>query len=204
MAMSVRNVMTVRPICVRPETTIREVAGTLVRSRISGVPVVDEQGGVVGMVSESDLQPLKEEASANPTRTAADAMTHPVVTLAESDTVTQAARVLHRHRIKRAPVVRDGRIVGIVTKSDLLRPYLRTDPEILADVEAALLETAEGGRNGFRVRVKEGLVRLEGIAHDRRHQALLVRLARSVDGVIDVDDALQIGTSEQRRGVPRL
>ena len=185
--------MTVRPIYVPPETPVREIARTLIRTRIGGVPVVDGRGQVVGLVSESDLQPFKEDAPGAPIRTARDVMSRSVVSLSESHTVTQAARILQRARIKRAPVVRGGRLVGIITKSDLLRPYLRTDSEILADVEAALLETFEGGRNGLRITVGEGLVRLEGKVRDRRQGALLVRLARSVDGAIDVDDALQVG-----------
>ena len=189
--MLVREVMTVRLLVVRPETPVREVARTLVRNRIGGVPVVDERGHLLGIVSESDLQPLHEGAPPTPIRTAADVMSRPVITLNDLDSVTRAARVLQRSRIKRAPVVRDGRLVGIVTKGDLLRPYLRTDTEILADVEEVFLEDLEE-RNGVRITVAEGLVRLKGAARDRRDKALLVRLARSVDGVIDVDDRLSV------------
>lgn len=83
---------------------------------------MDRAGRVLGIVSESDLQPAGEGAPRRRLRTAADAMTRPVVSLIEEDTVTQAARVLLRHRIKRAPVLREGLIVGMIARSDLLRP----------------------------------------------------------------------------------
>ena len=121
-------------------------------------------------------------------------MTAPVVTLTEEDSVPEAARVLRRHRIKRAPVVREGRVVGIVTQSDLLRPYLRTDAEIRADVEEALLHGDVDPR-GIDIRVAEGVVTLEGAVGDARRRRLLTMLARSIDGVIDVVDALDPAAS---------
>jgi CBS domain-containing protein len=135
--MLVRDVMSTRVLSVRSDAPLKEVATLLLSNRIGGVPVLDEGGRVLGIVSESDLQPAREGAPARPLRTAADVMTRPVVTLTEDDTVTQAARMLLRHRIKRAPVLREGVIVGMITRSDLLRPYLRTDLEIRADVEEA-------------------------------------------------------------------
>jgi predicted transcriptional regulator len=119
-------------------------------------------------------------------------MTRPVISLMEEDSVTQAARVLQRHRVKRAPVLRRGILVGMITRSDLLRPYLRTDLEIRADVEEALFGDGLGLiPDRIDVSVEGGVVRLQGIVRDGRHQALTVRLARSVEGVIDVVDDLQ-------------
>lgn len=198
MKMLVGDVMSVRLIGVRADTPIQEVARTLVRNRIGGVPVVDTDGGVKGIVSESDLQPLKEGAPGRELSTAADLMTKPVVTLTEEDTITQAARVLRRHRIKRAPVVRQGRVVGVITQSDLLRPYLRTDGEIRADVEEALLEDGITAGADVRVGVLAGIVTLQGTAGDRRQAAILARIARAVDGVIDVRDRMQIAAPALR------
>ncbi|MGH2657494.1 MAG: CBS domain-containing protein [Actinomycetota bacterium] len=191
--MNVRDVMSTRLIAVRPDEPLKELARALVRNRIGGVPVTDPEGRVLGIVSESDLQPTKEEAPIRPIRTAADVMTRPVITLTEDDTVTQAARVLQRHRIKRAPVLRRGVLVGMITRSDLLRPYLRTDSEIRADVEQVLLGDGLGlTRDRLQVRVESGVVRLQGLVPDRRHQAVTVRLARGVEGVIDVVDDLRV------------
>lgn len=191
----VRDVMTTRLLCVGAERPLKEVAALLVRNRIGGVPVVDSDGHALGMLSESDLQPTKEGGPARPQRTAADVMTRPVITLTEEDTVTQAARVLQRHRIKRAPVLREGVVVGIVTRSDLLRPYLRTDSEIRADVEEVLYAgSLDVPADRLEIRVHGGVVTLRGRVPDPRQQALAVHLARSVDGVIDV--ANHLGTAE--------
>jgi CBS domain-containing protein len=191
--MYVRDVMTTRLISVRTEEPLKELARILVRNRIGGVPVTDPEGHVLGIVSESDLQPTKEGAPSRPISTAADVMTKPVITLTEGDTVTQAARVLQRHRVKRAPVLRRGVLVGMITRSDLLRPYLRTDSEIRADVEEILLGDGLGLiPDRLDVRVESGVVRLQGLVADRRQQAVTVRLARAVEGVIDVLDELQV------------
>lgn len=198
--MFVRDVMSIRPLCVKADAPIKKVAVFLVRNRIGGVPVVDEGSRVVGMVSESDLQPTRDRAPSPRARTAGDVMTWPVVTLAEEDTVTQAARTLQSHGVKRAPVLREGVIVGIVTRSDLLRPYLRTDLEIQADVEEALFgDSFELRGDEVHVSVAHGVVRLEGQARDSRQRDLAVRFVRSVDGVIDVEDGLEVAAVRPTR-----
>jgi CBS domain-containing protein len=191
--MYVRDVMSTRMIAVSPEEPLKELARIMVRNRIGGVPVTDREGHVLGIVSETDLQPTREEAPLRPVRTAADVMTRPVITLVEGDTVTQAARVLQRHRVKRAPVVRQGVVVGMITRGDLLRPYLRTDSEIRADVEEVLFSDGLGLVPGrIDVRVESGIVHLQGQVGDRRQQAITVRLTRGVEGVIDVLDDLRV------------
>jgi CBS domain-containing protein len=194
--MNVRDVMSTRLIAVRPEEPLKELARILVRNRIGGVPVTDADGHVLGIVSETDLQPTREGAPGRPIRTAADVMTRRVITLTEEDTVTQAARVLQRHRVKRAPVLRQGVVVGMITRSDLLRPYLRTDSEIRADVEELLFADGLGLiPDRLDVLVEGGIVRLQGVVRDGRQQVLTLRLARGVEGVIDVVDDLQVAAS---------
>jgi CBS domain-containing protein len=189
-AVRVKDIMTVRVFTVGPETPVKEVASLLIERRMSGVPVVDG-AEVVGIVSESDILPLHEEKPARPVRTAADVMTAPVITLTEEATVTEAARVMERHRVKRAPVLRDGVLVGIITRGDLLRPYLRTDSEILAAVEDAVL--AQGlSPKVIRAGASEGVVTLEGSVGTERDRSILLRLIRSLDGVIDVVDHLSL------------
>jgi predicted transcriptional regulator len=188
--MNVWDVMSSRVLTVRAQTPLKEVAELLIRNRIGGLPVTDPEGRIVGIVSEADLQPTSQGAPLKPIRAAGDVMTRPIITLSEEDTVTQAARVLGRHRVKRAPVVRDGVVVGMITRSDLLRPYLRTDSEIRADVEEALLGDGPGPHR-LEVTVEEGVVRLSGVVADRQQRAISSRLARAVEGVIDVLDDLQ-------------
>jgi len=190
--MRVRDVMTVGVVAVAPTTRLKEVASLLVGARVSGLPVVDE-GKLVGIVTESDLMPLHEGTPGHPVQTAADVMTRKVVTLVEEMTVTSAARVLERHRVKRAPVMRGDRMVGIVSRGDLLRPYLRTDLEIRAEVEELILAGSLGVRAGeVQVLVEDGVVQLDGEVESERLRAIVSRLVRSVDGVVDVVDNVTV------------
>lgn len=190
--MRVRDVMTVGVVAVSPTTPLKEVASLLVGARVSGLPVLEE-GRLVGIVTESDLMPVHEGAPGHPVQVAADVMTRKVVTLVEEMTVTSAARVLERHRIKRAPVLRGERMVGIVSRGDLLRPYLRTDSEIRAEVEELVVAGALGVRSGdVRVLALDGVVHLEGEVESERIRAIAARLTRSVDGVVDVVDDLVV------------
>lgn len=140
-----RDVMTATVVSVTPEEATRAIAGLLLDHGISAVPVVDEEGRPIGMVSEGDLigrderdrvarhdwwlrlvtgrQTLDGDFTARmqEPRTAHDVMTAPVVTVTEDTSVDQVARLLTLHHIKRVPVVRDGRVVGIVSRADLLR-----------------------------------------------------------------------------------
>jgi CBS domain-containing protein/biotin carboxyl carrier protein len=141
-----RDIMTTDVFSVSPETTTREVARLLLDHGISAVPVVDHKGAPVGMISEGDLVGrnaadrearrdwwltlLAEGEAMNPEflnylqkvrRAAREIMSAPVVTVEESAEVSEIARLLATHRIKRVPVVRDGRVVGIVSRADLLR-----------------------------------------------------------------------------------
>lgn len=144
--MQAKDLMTTDVVVVDPEMSTREVAQTLLKHTISAVPVVDATGSVVGMVSEGDLIGRDEAArdarrdwwlallaegqnlnkkfleSLNPREEKAkDVMVAPVVTVAEDTDAAEIARLLSSYRIKRVPVVRDGRIVGIVSRADLLR-----------------------------------------------------------------------------------
>jgi len=138
--------MTTAVISVSPDTPTSEVAGILRDHRISAVPVIDQIGTPIGMVSEGDLigrddadhearrdwwlTLLAEGETLNPNflaslraskRRVRDVMTAPVVTVGEETELKDIARLLTAHRIKRVPVLRDGQIVGIVSRADLLR-----------------------------------------------------------------------------------
>jgi CBS domain-containing protein len=190
--MRVKDVMTVGVVTAAPDSPIREVAQLMLRTKVSGLPVLDE-GRLVGIVSESDILPLREGAPGRRVQMAADVMTREVITLVEEMGVTEAARVLERHGIKRAPVTRGERLVGIVSRADLLRPYLRRDSEILAEIEHGVLAHALAlDLRDVRALVSEGVVHLEGKVASERDRALLARLVRSIDGVVDVDDGLEV------------
>jgi CBS domain-containing protein len=145
-AMKAREIMNSAVVAVRPDTPIRDVAKTLREHRISAVPVIDEAGSPLGMVSEGDLigrdetdrdarldwwltllaegEALNPEFLASihaPERRARDVMTASVVTVGEETEIDAIARLLTAHRIKRVPVLRGGRIIGIVSRADLVR-----------------------------------------------------------------------------------
>jgi CBS domain-containing protein len=150
-AMKARDVMNSAVVAVRPDTPINNIAKTLRDHRISAVPVIDEAGSLLGMVSEGDLigreeadrearldwwltllaegEALNPEFLASihgPKRRGRDVMTAPVVTVGEETEVDEIARLLTAHRIKRVPVLRDGRVVGIVSRADLVRALAET------------------------------------------------------------------------------
>lgn len=134
--MKVGGLMTDDVVSVVPATSFRDVAKLLAEHDISGVPVVDEDDRVVGVVSESDLLARHE-------LTARDLMTAPAVTVHAEETVADAARLMVRRGVERLPVVdEEERLVGIVTRRDLLRVYLRPDSEIRRRIREDVLSDA--------------------------------------------------------------
>lgn len=181
--------MTVGLITAGLDTPVKELAQLIIGARIGGLPVLDGDE-LVGIVTSTDLLANEPSLAA---RTAQDVMTPSPVTLTEDMTVSGAARMLQKNGIKRAPVMRGKRLVGVVTRADLLRPYLRTDSEILAEVENDVLVRALGlSPRELRVRVDNGVVSLAGTLPNDHVRALLVRLVRSVAGAVDVLDYLSV------------
>jgi CBS domain-containing protein len=220
---TVEDVMTRTVAIVSREAPYKEIVRLMDEHRVSALPVVDGSGLVVGIVSEADLL-LKEEfpplepgraplirrhradrAKASGSK-AEDLMTVEVVTIRPSATLSEAARTMHRHGIKRLPVVGpDGEIVGIVSRKDLLKVFLRPDAEILDEVRTRVLgEVLWLGPNTVRVGVHEGNVTLDGRVEQRSLIPIIVRLVYSVDGVVDVDERLEWADDdlEYREGVP--
>jgi CBS domain-containing protein len=215
--MKVRDVMTRTVLSVRPETPLKDVAALMVEHGISGVPVVDEQGAVVGVVSEADFvikergreealerirhRPLArflghaDEARAEVAKiqaaTAGSAMSSPAVTIEADRPVREAAAVMVERSINRLPVVEDGRLVGIVTRADLVRAYLRPDDELERLIRDEVLvrelwvDPAE-----VDVRVERGVVHLRGTVDRRSTAELVARHVARVEGVVAVDSEL--------------
>ncbi|MCW3841571.1 CBS domain-containing protein [Micromonospora yasonensis] len=202
----VDDVMTRDVATVREETPYRQIVDVLIRRGISAVPVVDSFDRVLGVVSEADLL-HKVERSGHPDErrvfkgrrrrtarekagalVAGDLMTAPAVTTTPPASLPAAARLMDREAVKRLPVLDDlGRLVGIVTRSDLLRVHLRTDAEIREDVVQQVLRKVLAVRDGLvTVQVCDGEVTLDGRLDRRSAVDLAGRLAAQVAGVVQV------------------
>jgi len=207
--MRVRDLMTEHVLTIGPEAPIKDVAKILVEHRVSGLPVCDIEGHVLGVVSEGDILykehdpteghlggPLGWIVDGSPNflgavkakaLTAAKAMTSPAVTIAPYESASEAARLMCERRVNRLPVVKDDKLVGIVTRADLVRAFTRTDEQIKQEIEEEVLERTmwiDAGK--VEAIVSRGAVRLDGRLHTRSDVELLERLVARVPGVVSV------------------
>jgi CBS domain-containing protein len=201
--------MTTRVHVTGPLAPFKFLVRLIEENRVSAIPIVDEQGVPIGIVSESDLL-LKERrrelssedllhlqkrrhARAKSEGTVAwEVMTAPVVTIVLDTSLSQAARLMEERDIRRLVVVdQRGRIAGIVSRSDLLKVFLRTDKELQDEIAgtlipALLISSAEG----IGVDVKSNMVTLSGAVDRKSDVEILTRLTRELDGVVGVIDKL--------------
>lgn len=135
-SMKARDLMTSQVVVVRPETPTKQVAKLLFEHRIGACPVIDENGALTGMVSTWDLifallaegQPTSAEFVARMHRskcTARDVMGGPVITVTEETDIAEIAHILVQYRVNHVPVVRDARLVGIISRRDMLRALVQ-------------------------------------------------------------------------------
>ena len=207
----VKDVMTSQVVWVEHDTPFAAIAGSLRQFRVSAFPVLDDDGRVIGVVSESDLlaklaldggeghmpgmitgilhQHEMEKARGV---TAEDLMTSPAATVSPDDTVEHAARLMYVRRVKRLPVIdADGRLAGIVSRADVLAVYGREDVEIGEEIRNDIA-TCESPADAelFDVSVTDGVVTLTGRPRSCTQGHDVVRRARHVQGVVAVRDRL--------------
>jgi CBS domain-containing protein len=192
--MLVREVMTAPVVTVPAGSTVRQAVRLLYERNITAAPVVDRRGRMTGIVSEMDLLRGEFEpdprASAGPAAppeapppaTVEEVMTPEVVTVRETDDVLDVVGLMVGTRVKSVPVLRDGALVGIVSRRDLLRMLAHGDERIREDVLAAL-EEAVAGNVTPRVAVRDGVVELSG---DDDPPGIAAVIARTVPGVVRV------------------
>jgi CBS domain-containing protein len=211
MEATVKDVMTTRVVSVQKNASFRTMAGALRQYRVSAFPVLDADGKVIGVVSEADMlakQALDSEPEGMPGMItgllrrrehqkargvmAGDLMTSPPVIITPDDTVERAARLMYTRKVRRLPVVdANGHLVGIVSRSDLLSVFDRTDEEIHYEVLDQVIRCGLlADPAAFAVAVKDGIVTLEGEAKTAAFGRDMVHRVRHVPGVVAVRDRL--------------
>ena len=211
--MKVSEVMSRGVVAVRPETPIKEVARLMATYGISGVPVVDELDTIVGVISEADFL-IKEDGVARTANrlerilgksghtkvreakveatTAVELMSSPPLVIGPDASLREAAALMVERRVNRLPVARGGRLLGIVTRADLVRAYIRPDDELLRQInEEIVRNTLWVDPATIEVGVREGVVNLSGILDRRSTAEWLVSLVRGVEGVVTVEPDLR-------------
>ena len=211
--MKVADVMTRTVVSVGLDTPLKDVAALMIERGISGVPVVDEAGAVIGVVSEADFV-IKErgvegvhhrllagifgesrrtqaELAKIEATTAGEAMTSPAIVVDAADTLKWAAELMAGRKINRLPVVDRGALVGIVTRADVVRAFVRTDEDLERLVrEEVLGRTAGLEPETFDVSARDGVVELAGRVDRRSVAETIVELTRGLGGIVGVESHL--------------
>lgn len=220
--MNAIDVMVRDVVTVRPETDVAEAIKLLIEHDVSALPVVDEEGELVGVLSEADLvhrveigtekhrpwwleavagaSTLAQEFAKSHGRKVGEVMTTNVVSASPETPLTEIATLLERHRIKRVPIAEDGKLVGVVSRANLIQALASAisqgaetqgpDREIRRELLARLARqswTDFGSRN---VIVSGGTVHLWGLVSSAAERTALVALAEGVPGVVGVSDEM--------------
>jgi CBS domain-containing protein len=211
MSAKVTDVMTRNVIAVREGASFKEIAAKLRDAHVSAFPVIDDDNHVIGVVSEGDL--IAKEAISGEDQnftgplagllhrhelekamgvTAVELMTKPPMTIGPGDPVHEAAQAMYDHRVKRLPVVdAAGRLVGIVSRTDVLSVFSRPDEEIRHQItQDVLLSTYLTDPLRFRVTVKDGVVTIAGEPATAAVGHEIVGTIRHIEGVVAVRDRL--------------
>jgi CBS domain-containing protein len=208
--MKLRDLMTRDVITIGPEAPLKEAARRMLEASVSGLPVTDADGKLVGMITEADF--VATEADRRRRRRAGllrfidrgtevpsqerlvgDVMTTDLVVMREGGDHAEAARLMQTEDVKRIPVVDDHRrIVGLVSRADILRVFARSDNEILDEIEDDLIRRVLWiDPRRADIRSTDGNVVLRGRLETRSDAELLAELAGRVDGVISVENHLE-------------
>ncbi|MFL1897783.1 CBS domain-containing protein [Streptomyces tauricus] len=201
----VSDVMTHAVATVGRSAPFKEIVRTMQERKVSALPVLGGKGQVVGVVSEADLLPKEEFRDSDPDRytqlrrlsdlakagavTAGELMTSPALTAPPDATLAQTARTMARARVKRLPVVDEtGALLGIVSRADLLKVFLRDDEEMAEEVRREVVSYLfPTPSSSVRTEVRDGVVKLSGHIRDTSLVPVAARLARAVEGVVDVE-----------------
>jgi CBS domain-containing protein len=221
-AMRAADVMTVEPVSISPDASILEAIGVMLQRKFSGLPVVDLNGSLVGIVTEGDLlrrtetgtkrkRPRWIEFLVGPVRLATEyvhasgrkvreVMSREVHTISEDTPLEEVVELMERHQIKRLPVVRGGKLVGIVSRANLLRALARVvgetkpaaddDASIRTCIYAELQRQPWAPVNLLDIVVRNGVVHLWGVLLDERQREAIYVVLENTPGVKSIEDHL--------------
>ena len=220
--MQAHQIMAQNVISIAPEADIAEAASLMLRHHISGLPVVDRHGAVVGILSESDFLRRSEIGTQRKRprwlewllgtgeaaelyvrergRTVSDIMTPAPITASEQTTLAEIVEIMERNSIKRVPVVREGKLTGLVSRSNLMQaaaslagrmPAANTDDEQIRARIVREIGSKDWCPSGLGVIVKDGIVHLSGMIAEERTRKAAIVAAENVEGVVKVHDHLR-------------
>ncbi|WP_327228369.1 CBS domain-containing protein [Streptomyces platensis] len=201
---TISDVMTQTVVAVGQEAPFKEIVETMEQWKVSALPVLVGEGRVIGVVSEADLLLKEEFRQSEPNRmeqlrrlddvrkagarTAGELMSSPALTVHAGDTIAQAARTMAFKSVKRLPVIDSaGLLQGIVSRSDLLKVFLRSDEDLAEEVRTEIVGRLFGDSSkDLEVTVTDGVVTLHGTVRSTSLLPVATRLVRAVEGVVDV------------------
>ncbi|WP_037802362.1 CBS domain-containing protein [Streptomyces sp. LaPpAH-108] len=197
--------MTRAVVAVGTGTLFRDMVERMEQWRVGALPVLEGDGRVVGVVSEADLLPKEEFREGEPDRltqlrrmadlakagavTAGELMSTPAVTVHADATLPEAARIMAVKGVKRLPVIdAQGALVGVVSRGDLLKMFLRSDGELADEIRRSVVDVLfPAPVEPVHVVVADGVATLTGCVRDAERIELAARMTRGVEGVVDVD-----------------
>jgi len=208
--LTARSIMSAPVITVRPEMAVRDAVRLMLDRHVSGLPVVDGDGRLVGIVTEADLLPKEARTRVSEPlvgwfgrslwlerlvtgyrkvegRTVGEVMTHNVVTAEEDTPVHVLASRMMRYDVNRLPILREGRVVGIVARADVLKVFLRSD-ELLEREGRRLLDDVLVYGEEVALAVERGVFVLRGLVGSAARRQTLLRRLWDIDGVVAIDD----------------
>lgn len=220
--MKVSEIMTRNAISVQPRTTVVDAARIMLANHVSGLPVLDESGALVGVVTEGDLLRRAEigtegeqagwlKALLQPAAVAADyvathsrhvsgVMTHSPIFVTPDTSLAEVAQTMLRKRVKRLPVLEDNKLIGVVSRTDLLKALTSklisepkdggSDGDILAYIKGEIAKAKWAPKSGLRVAVKDKMVTLEGTIFSDEERQAVTTIAENAPGVKEVKDEM--------------
>lgn len=209
--------MTRDAITVAPDADFKQIERLLAQHHVGALPVVDAEGRPLGVVSETDLVLKTEAALAAPAgigprarrqrskaaaTTAQVLMTAPPISVEPGERLAAAARLMRQHAVNQLLVVGEGRLLGVVSRGDLLKSFLRADEDIRDDVLQGVIHGIMWlNPVEFEVSVIDGVVGISGVIERRSHVEILIDLIRGVEGVVAVRPAVSYRLDDRNLAV---